>query len=61
MTSGVYRTGSATLPQGATVAYLEDGKTATISLVEKDGTVTIATNGKPDAGIQMGPGDADGR
>jgi spermidine synthase len=57
MTSGVYRTGSATLPQGATVAYLRDGKTATISLVEKDGTVTIATNGKPDAGIQMGPGD----
>ena len=57
MTSGVYRTGSATLPQGAAVAYLRDGKTATISLVEKDGTVTIATNGKPDAGIQMGPGE----
>jgi predicted membrane-bound spermidine synthase len=57
MTSGVYRTGSATLPQGAVVAYLRDGKTATISLVEKDGTVTIATNGKPDAGIQMGPGE----
>jgi spermidine synthase len=58
MTSGVYRTGSATLPEGATVAYLRDGKTATISLVEKAGTVTIATNGKPDAGIQMGPGEA---
>jgi predicted membrane-bound spermidine synthase len=57
MTSGVYRTGSATLPQGATVAYLKDGKTATISLIEKDGMVTIATNGKPDAGIQMGPGE----
>jgi spermidine synthase len=57
MTSGVYRTGSATLPQGATVAYLKDGKTATISLIKKDGTVTIATNGKPDAGIQMGPGE----
>ena len=57
MTSGVYRTGSATLPQGASVLYLRDGKTATISLVEKDGTVTIATNGKPDAGIQMGPGE----
>jgi spermidine synthase len=57
MTSGVYRTGSATLPQGAAVAYLRDGKTATISLVEKDGTVTIATNGKPDASIQMGPGE----
>jgi spermidine synthase len=58
MTSGVYRTGSATLPEGAQVTYLRDGKTATISLVEKDGTVTIATNGKPDAGIQMGPGQA---
>ena len=58
MTSGVYRTGSATLPEGASVAYLRDGKTATISLVEKAGTVTIATNGKPDASIQMGPGEA---
>jgi predicted membrane-bound spermidine synthase len=58
MTSGVYRTGSATLPEGATVTYLRDGKTATISLVEQAGTVTIATNGKPDAGIQMGPGQA---
>jgi spermidine synthase len=58
MASGVYRTGSAALPDGATVTYLRDGKTATISLVALDGTVTIATNGKPDAGIQMGPGEA---
>ena len=58
MTSGVYRTGSATLPEGASVAYLRDGKTATISLITKDGAVTIATNGKPDASIQMGPGEA---
>jgi spermidine synthase len=58
MVSGVYRTGSAALPEGAAVTYLRDGKTATISLVEDTGTVTIATNGKPDAGIQMGPGDA---
>jgi spermidine synthase len=57
MTSGVYRTGSATLPDGAAVTYLRDGKTATISLVEQAGTVTIATNGKPDAGIQMGAGE----
>jgi spermidine synthase len=56
--SGVYRTWTAVLPAGATVAYLRDGKTATISLVELDGLVTIATNGKPDASIQMGPGDA---
>ena len=58
MTSSVYRTGSATLPKGARVTYLRDGKTATISVVENTGTVTIATNGKPDAGIQMGPGEA---
>ncbi len=58
MTSGVYRTGSAALPDGATVAYLRDGKTATISLVELGGMVTIATNGKPDASIQIGPGAA---
>jgi spermidine synthase len=58
MASGVYRTGSAGLPDGATVTYLRDGKTATISLVELGGTVTIATNGKPDAGIQVGPGQA---
>jgi predicted membrane-bound spermidine synthase len=58
MASGVYRTGSAALPDGATVTYLRDGKTATISLVQLGGMVTIATNGKPDAGIQMGPGEA---
>jgi spermidine synthase len=58
MASGVYRTGIAVLPAGATVDYLRDGKTATISLVELAGLVTIATNGKPDASIQMGPGDA---
>jgi predicted membrane-bound spermidine synthase len=57
MISGVYRTGSATVPEGAVVKYLRDGKTATISLIEKDGLVTIATNGKPDASIQMGPGE----
>jgi predicted membrane-bound spermidine synthase len=57
MTSGVYRTGSPTAPQGAVVTYLRDGKTATISLIEKDGLVTIATNGKPDASVQMAAGD----
>ncbi len=58
MASGVYRTGSAALPEGAAVAYMRDGKTATISLIEGHGTVTIATNGKPDASVQMGPGRA---
>jgi spermidine synthase len=58
MASGVYRTGSASLPEGASVVYLRDGKTATISLIQRNGTVTIATNGKPDASVQMGPGRA---
>jgi spermidine synthase len=57
MASGVYRTGSATIPAGSTVTYLRDGKTATISLFEEDnGEVVIATNGKADASVQMGQG-----
>jgi spermidine synthase len=57
LASGVYRTGFATLPADATVTYLRDGKTATVSLVEQHGMVAIATNGKPDATIRMGPGE----
>src|SRR5262249_6459443 len=34
-----------------------DGKTATISVLERNGLTVIATNGKPDAAIQMGPGE----
>ena len=56
MASGVFRTGSATLPTNAVVTYLRDGKTATISLAEQNGLVSIATNGKPDAQINMGKG-----
>jgi spermidine synthase len=57
MTSSVFRTGVSSMPQDATVRYLRDGKTATISLLETpDGIVSIATNGKPDAAIQMIPG-----
>jgi spermidine synthase len=53
--SGVYRFGQATSPRGSKVTFLRDGKTATITLVEQAGLVTIATNGKPDAGVRMGP------
>jgi spermidine synthase len=56
--SGVYRNGKATLPPGSTVTYLRDGKTATITLVRQHDVVAIATNGKTDAAIQMGEGDA---
>jgi spermidine synthase len=54
--SGVYRTGDATVPADATIKYLRDGKTATITVMEERGVVSIATNGKPDAAIQMGQG-----
>jgi predicted membrane-bound spermidine synthase len=55
MTSGVFRHGFAEQLDAATVVFFEHGKTASISLVEGEGAVTIATNGKPDAAIQMRP------
>ncbi len=58
MTSAVFRSGQSSQPQGATVRYLRDGKTATISLVENQGLVAIATNGKTDATLQMSAGPA---
>ena len=58
MTSAVFRSGLSSQPQGATVRYLRDGKTATISLVENQGLVAIATNGKTDATLQMSAGPA---
>jgi len=56
--TSVYRTGVARLPEGIDVTYLRDGKTATVTLSKWRGRVTIATNGKPDASIQMTPGEA---
>ncbi|HTU68120.1 MAG TPA: fused MFS/spermidine synthase [Steroidobacteraceae bacterium] len=53
MAAGVYRNGLDRLPSDATVTYLRDGKTATISLHERGQFVTISTNGKPDASINM--------
>ena len=55
--SGVYRTGRVTVYPGTTVPYLRDGKTATVTLTAIEGVVSIATNGKPDAAVQMGPGE----
>lgn len=55
--SGVYRTGVASV-QGGAVTYLRDGKTSTVTLTDRQGLVTISTNGKPDASLQMGAGAA---
>ena len=55
LASGVYRYGEAVLDEQTTAVYYRDGKTATISLIARSGLLTISTNGKPDAAIQMDP------
>lgn len=57
MASGVFRTGRATLQASTELLFYQDGKTASVSAYRaEDGTVVIATNGKPDASIAMEDG-----
>lgn len=56
MASAVYRDGLATLPPDFRVTFLRDGKTATITLTQQGPNVAIATNGKPDAAVNMEKG-----
>ena len=56
LASGVFRHSRASLGDDADVLFLRDGKTATISFFATGTSGTIATNGKPDASIQMSPG-----
>jgi spermidine synthase len=52
LASGVYRYGESSFSAGDEVLYYQNGKTASISVVEtNDGIKSIATNGKPDAAI----------
>lgn len=53
MASGVYRYGKLLAPDFAKVLYHKDGKTATVDLVDTEGTLSIRTNGKTDAAIAM--------
>lgn len=53
LASGVFRTGNAALGQGADVRFLRDGKTATVAVYQQGPAATIATNGKPDAAMQL--------
>jgi len=56
LSSGVYRSGRASLQQDAEILYYKDGKTATVTLFETpDGVRRLTTNGKVDAGIHMNP------
>lgn len=54
LASGVYRYGNVGLPPGADIVFYRDGKTATVSVERNSaGMMTIATNGKTDASIQV--------
>ncbi|MCO5097801.1 MAG: hypothetical protein M9884_10065 [Rhodocyclaceae bacterium] len=54
LTSGVYRTGQARFDD-VDVLFHRDGKTATVSLTRERTMVKLATNGKPDAGMNSDP------
>jgi len=56
MSSGVFRTGDFLDPATAKVDFYKDGKTATIAVTTSGSLRVIRTNGKPDAGIQIGTG-----
>ena len=54
MASGVFRHGSARVSTIRTVVHHADGRTATVNLIKHpDGSLSIATNGKVDAAINM--------
>jgi predicted membrane-bound spermidine synthase len=57
MASGVFRTGTLLRAGGSEQAVLQlDGKTATISVTESQGTFALRTNGKSEGAIRLGPG-----
>ncbi len=55
VTSGVFRHGFSRSSYDE-VLYLRDGKTANVSLTRSGSEISIATNGKVDASVNMGPG-----
>ena len=57
LVSGVYRYGDTSFADNHKLLFYQDGKTATVSLrQDSDGEVSLSTNGKPDAAIQLDPG-----
>lgn len=57
LASGVYRNGDAAIDAGEHVIFHKDGRTATVTVMRDDGgALTVATNGKPDASINILPG-----
>lgn len=53
LASGVFRHGRDALAKSADVRFLRDGKTATVAFYRLGSVGTIATNGKPDASIEL--------
>jgi spermidine synthase len=53
LASGVFRHGLDELAEGTDVRFLRDGKTATVAFFRQGSVGTIATNGKPDASIEL--------
>jgi predicted membrane-bound spermidine synthase len=53
LASGVFRAGMSRLPDNARVLFHRDGKTASVDLVQIGDRMFIATNGKPDASLQV--------
>ncbi len=53
LASGVFRHGLFELAEGTDVQFLRDGKTATVAFYRQGSVGTIATNGKPDASIEL--------
>jgi len=53
LASGVYRFGLLPKSEDVVSLFQRDGKTATVSLIKTSNTMTIKTNGKPDASIQV--------
>lgn len=56
MASGVYRDGKLLRRGQAEVLFHRDGKTATVNLVHSAGRLSIITNGKSDAMVNLTPG-----
>ncbi len=55
LASGVFRHGQARLDAAVTVDFIEDGRTATVARYRQGSVATVATNGKPDAALQLDP------
>jgi spermidine synthase len=53
LSSGIFRYGAFLNPKDNVVDYYRDGKTATVSVTRSGTLLSIRTNGKPDAGVQL--------